>query len=191
MKRIVSLLAAVSLVSSSACVGAEAWEPGTGLAPQAQQQQQQLETYSDTTTEACAKIPPAPTVPEALDLDRWDFTNVPLLPTTTATRSLYYVTFESPVDRTRVYVYGMDLAANRFIFAGSLNKRFVPMFAQRAGIDISHFQTSGASNPKSGGLLEIEGPIPPPPPPNIHDWSVGNYGKYAWQKAAFMHGATF
>lgn len=95
------------------------------------------------------------------------------------------------MDPTRVYVYGMDMAAGHFIFSGTLSKRFVADLSRRMGIDLGNFQISGAAPPKSGGLLEIEGPIPPPPPPNIHDWSVANYGNYAWQKGSLMHSATF
>jgi hypothetical protein len=193
MKRIVSLLAVVSVVSAFGCVGAEGWEPGTPSAPRTQQQG--LETTSDRyptegTTEVCTGIPPTPRVPEEINLDTWDF-GTPLLPTTPTTQSLYFVAFNSPVDRTRIYVYGMDVAANQFIFAGSASKRLALDISRRFGIDIGNFQTSGAVNPKSGGLLEIEGPIPPPPPPNIHDWSVGNYGHYAWKKGAVIHSATF
>jgi hypothetical protein len=193
MKRIMSLLAVVSVVSSFGCAG-EAWEPGTA-APRAQHQE--LGTTSEryptepTTSEVCTTIPPTPTVPEAINLDTWDFGGTPLLPTTTTTQSLYFVAFESPVDRHRIYVYGMDVAANRFIFAGSASKRYVMDISRRFGIDIGTFQTSGAASPKSGGLLEVEGPIPPPPPPNIHDWSIQNYGHYAWKKAAVIHSATF
>jgi hypothetical protein len=197
MKRIVSLLAVVSVMSSSACVGAEgeAWVPGNVRVPQTQSQELTTSTGTSPSgapyTEACTVIPPTPAVPEAMDLDRWDFASTPLLPITSTTRSLYLVAFESPVDATRVYVYGMDVAAGRFIFAGTLSKRLVSSLSRRMGIDLGNFQVSGAAQPKSGGLLEIEGPIPPPPPPNIHDWSVGNYGIYAWQKGSVMHSATF
>src|SRR3954468_9461033 len=100
MKRIVSLLAVVSVVSSFACAGAEgeAWVPGNVRAPQAQSQELATTTGTTSTgttyTEACTVIPPTPTVPAAMDLDRWDFTSTPLLPTTTATRSLYLIRFE-------------------------------------------------------------------------------------------------
>jgi hypothetical protein len=197
MKRIVSLLAVVSVVSSFACAGAEgeAWVPGNASARRAQLQG--LETSSGSTSteptscEFCTVIPPAPPVPGAMDLDRWDFAGTPLLPTNSTTRSLYLVAFESPVDASRVYVYGIDVALGRFLFSGTLSKRLVPSLSRRMAIDLSNYQASGAANPKSAGLLEIEGPIPPPPPPNIHDWGVENYGKYAWQKGSFMHGATF
>lgn len=197
MKRVVSLLAVVSVVSSIACAGAEgeAWVPGKASAPQAQLQGLEASsgsTSTETTSlEVCTTIPRTPPVPEAVDLDRWDFAGTPLLPTTSTTRSLYLVAFESPVDVTRIYVYGMDVAAGGFLFAGTLSKQHVMDLAQRMAIDFSRFQMSGAAQPKSGGLLEIEGPIPPPPPPNIHDWSVANYGNYAWQKGSVMHSATF
>jgi hypothetical protein len=197
MNRIVPLLAFMSVVSSLACTGAEgeAWVPGNARALQAQSQG--LATTSGTTstgttyTQAYVVIPRTPTVPEAMDLDRWDFAGTPLLPTTSTTRSLYLVAFDSPVDSTRVYVYGIDVAASRFIFSGTLSKRLVPSLSRRMGIDLGNYQASGASNSKGSGLLEIEGPIPPPPPPNIHDWSVENYGNYAWQKGFFMHSAAF
>jgi hypothetical protein len=115
----------------------------------------------------------------------------PPLPTTTTTQSLYLVAFASPVDVNRIYVYGIDVAANQFLFAGSLNKRYVPFLARRMGIDLGNYQASGAANPKSAGMLEVELPTPPPPPPNIHDWGVQNYGIYAWQKASIMHSATW
>lgn len=197
MKRIVSLLAVVSVVSSFACAGAEdeAWVPGNVRAPQAQSQDLSTTTGTNeaggTYTESCTIIPATPAVPEAMDLDRWDFVNTPLLPMTSTTRSLYLVAFGSPVDATRVYVYGMDVVAGRFIFSGTLSKRLVPSLSRRMGIDLGNYQISGAASPKSGGLLEIEGPIPPPPPPNIHDWSVANYGIYAWQKGSIMHSAMF
>jgi hypothetical protein len=197
MKRIVSLLAVVSVVSSFACAGAEgeAWVPGNVRAPQTQPQELATSTGTTSTgttyTEACTIIPATPPVPEAMDLDRWDFAGTPLLPINSTTRSLYLVAFESPVDPYRVYVYGMDVAAGRFIFSGTLSKRLVPSLSRRMGIDLGNFQMSGAAQPKSGGLLEIEGPIPPPPPPNIHDWSVANYGIYAWQKGSVMHSAAF
>jgi hypothetical protein len=196
MKRIASLLAVVSVVGSFACAGAEgeAWVPGKARAPRAQLQG--LETSEPPSTEPasfefCGDIPATPAVPEEMDLDRWDFTNTPLLPTTTATRSLYLVAFASPVDVNRIYVYGIDVAAGRFLFAGSLSKRYVGLLSRRMGIDLGNYQTSGAANPKGAGLLEIELPTPPPPPPNIHDWSVRNYGIYAWQKANVMHTATW
>ncbi|HVG64125.1 MAG TPA: hypothetical protein VNA24_36515 [Hyalangium sp.] len=194
MKRVL-LLAIVSVVSSFACAEGEAWVPGKAHAPQAQLQG--LENSSESTPtetssfEICTDIPRKPPVPEEMNLDRWDFNNIPLLPTTTATRSLYLVAFASPVDVNRIYVYGIDVVAGRFLFAGSLNRRYVPFLSRRMGIDLGNYQASGAANPKSAGLLEVELPTPPPPPPNIHDWSVENYGIYAWQKAAIMHSATW
>jgi hypothetical protein len=197
MKPIVPLLAIISVVSSFACAGAEgeAWVPGNVKAPQTQSQE--LVTGSVTASsgatyvEARTVISLTPTVPRDIDLDSWDFRGTPLLPITTGTRSLYLVAFESPVDSTRLYVYGMDVAAGRFIFSGTLSKRLVSSLSRRMGIDIGNYQASGSSNAKGSGLLEIEGPIPPPPPPNIHDWSVENYGTYAWQKGSLMHSATF
>jgi len=202
MRHIVPLLAVMSVVSSLACAGAEgeAWVPGNARAPQAQSQGLATTTGTTSTgttstgtsyTQAYVEIPRTPIVPPAIDLDRWDFADRPLLPTTSTTRSLYLVAFDSPVDSTRVYVYGIDVAANRFLFSGTLSKRLVPSLSRRMGIDLGNYQASGASNSKGSGLLEIEGPIPPPPPPNIHDWSVENYGNYAWQKGFFMHSATF
>ncbi len=167
MKRFMSLLAVVSVLSSVAYAGEE------------------------PRSEVCVGIPSIPKVPEAQDLDRWDFVNNALLPTSSTTRSLYLVAFGSPVDPSRMYVYGIDVAAGQFLFAGSLSKRYLEHLSIRAAIDIGRFQASGAAQPKGGGLLEIEGPIPPPPPPNISDWSVGNYGHYAWQKASVAHGATW
>jgi hypothetical protein len=195
MKRIVSLLAVVSVMSAFGCAGAEGWEPGTPRAPRTQQQG--IELSSERTGEeppsgeVCIGIPPTPPVPEEIDLDTWDFGSTPLLPTTAVTQSLYFVAFGSPVDPARIYVYGIDVAASRFIFAGSLSKRYVVDLSRRFGIDIGNFQVSGAANGKSGGMLEIEGPIPPPPPPNIHDWGIRNYGHYAWKKGVVIHSAAF
>jgi hypothetical protein len=197
MCRIVPLLAVVSVLSSFACAGAdgEAWVPGNVRAPQAQAQDLSTTTVTSPTgatyTQACTIIPATPAVPTAMDLDRWDFANTPLLPVTSTTQSLYLVAFESPVDATRVYVYGMDVVAGRFIFSGTLSKRLVPSLSRRMGIDFGYYQASGSPHPKSSGLLEIEGPIPPPPPPNIHDYSVANYGTYAWQKGSVMDSAAF
>lgn len=167
MKRIVSLLAVVSVLSSVAYAGEE------------------------PRSEVCIGIPSMPKVSEERNLDTWDFANNALLPTSSTTRSLYLVAFGSPVDPSRMYVYGIDVAAGQFLFAGSLSKRYLEQLSIRAAIDIGRFQVSGAAQPKGGGLLEIEGPTPPPPPPNITDWSVGNYGHFAWQKANVMHGAAW
>jgi hypothetical protein len=102
---------------------------------------------------------------------------------------MYLVAFLSPVDRTRMYVYGVDVASQRFIFAGSLSNRLVVNLTQRVGIDIGNFQISGISNPSSGVSIQIEGPAPPPPPPNI-DLGIVSYGKLAWHVAVLNHQAV-
>jgi hypothetical protein len=173
MKRIVSLLAVLCVVSS----GAYAGDGGA----------------SDSgSTNACVppEEPPMPTMPEGINLDAWDFAGTPLMPVNTMTRSMYLVAFQSPADRTRVYVYGIDVASRRFIFAGTLSQRLVPSLTQRAGIDIGHFQVSGAMDPSSGISIQIEGPPPPPPPPNIYDPGLLNMGKLAWHVAVLNYQAT-
>ncbi|HYH97524.1 hypothetical protein [Hyalangium sp.] len=176
MKRVMSLLAVVCVVSSLACAGAgeEAWEPS--LAPELQAQEQRLST-------TCPPVlyPPTPWVPTAINLDTWDFAGTPLLPTTSTTRSLYLIAFESPVDETRLYVYGIDVVARRFIFTGTIAKSFVGRLTQRAGIDIGQFHLTGGS--RAGVGIEIEGPTPPPPPPAIDETDPEDYGPTAFKAA--------
>jgi hypothetical protein len=194
MKRVMSLLAVVCVVSSLACAGAGDEALDSSMAPELQAEEQRLVTSAEQTadgrtseggtSDTCPPIeyPATPPVPTAINLDTWDFAGTPLLPTTTATQSLYLIAFESPVDEKRLYVYGVDVVASRFIFTGTIAKRFVGHLTQRAGIDIGHFQLSGGGG-HSGVGLEIEGPTPPPPPPNINDPFVENYGPTAFKAA--------
>jgi hypothetical protein len=179
MKRVMSLLAVVSVVSSLACAGAgdEALDPS--LAPEPQAQEQHLVTSATCTP---AEYPPTPPVPTAINLDTWDFAGTPLLSTTTTTRSLYLIAFESPVDETRLYVYGIDVVAGRFIFTGTIAKRFVGHLTQRVGIDIGHFQLT-IGGPRTGVGMEVEGPTPPPPPPAIDEVDPEDYGPTAFKAA--------
>jgi hypothetical protein len=199
MKQVLSLLAAVFAVSSLACTnGEETWVPPEASAPQVQSQRLETAAQSEgrtpeagSTSETCTPAyPPTPHIPEHTNLDTWDFAGTPLLPTTSVTRSLYLVAFESAMDPTRLYVYGIDVGLNRILFTATMSKRYVVHLTQRAGIDIGNFQLSSAGGKRSGVAIEIEGPTPPPPPPNIHDPYVENYGNLAWQVAVDIDRAT-
>src|SRR4051812_21343523 len=122
MKRIGSLWAVLSVVSTLACAGAgdEAWSgQDVGAAAALQEQDQSIQVPSEDAVvikpaDTCvpAEDPAMPTVTPPINLDEWNFT-YPLLPVTTTTRSLYLVAFQSPVDRARIYVYGIDVGAQR------------------------------------------------------------------------------
>lgn len=206
MKRVVSLLAVVCLMSSWACAGDEAWQ-GPGVEPGSQSQAIASDSVgssrgtgintgdggtTDGGTSTCVpfEIPTVPTVSEPINLDTWDFASTPLMPVTSTTHSMYLVAFPSPVDSTRIYVYGVDVASQHFIFAGSLAKRYVPNLMQRVGIDIGRFQAFSSVSAASGVSIQIEGPAPPPPPPNITDPGIFNYAKVAWNETV-MHDQVF
>jgi hypothetical protein len=188
MKRIVSLLAVVSVVSTLACAGEEAWPAQAAestLGTESQEMAADAGTSDGGTTSCTVEEPPVPPVPDVLNLDTWDFTNTPLMPMTSTTRSMYLVAHASPTDPLRMYVYGIDVTSQRFIFVATLYKRSVSQLLQRAAIDIGRFQSSGAVNASSGISIQIEGPAPPPPPPGIHD--PQNYAQIAWQVAVKQH----
>lgn len=175
MKRVLTLLAAVFTVSSAAYA-------------QSESRASEMTTSSDTCTPT--EYPPTPVVPEASNLDSWDFMSTPLLPTTSGTKSLYLVAFLSATDPNRLYVYGIDVGLGRILFAATMSKRYTALLTQRAGLDIGNFQMTTASGGGSGVSIDIEGPTPPPPPPNIHDPYVENYGPLAWHVAVDLHVAT-
>jgi hypothetical protein len=164
MKRALVLLAAVLAVLSS----------------QAQAQPRTAGTGAEGVSSCPSELPPVPELREVSNLDRWVESNEPLF---TEASSFYLVAFAAPKDRTRIYVYGIDVASQRFLFAGTLSRELAGALTQRAGIDIGAFQTSGAADPRSAIMIQIEGPTPPPPPPNITDPRVENYAKLAWEVA--------
>lgn len=174
MKRVLSLLAVVFTVSSVAYA-------------QSESRASEMTTSSDDTCPP-TEYPPTPVVPEGSNLDTWDFTGTPLLPTTSVTKSLYLVAFEAATDPNRLYVYGIDVGLGRILFAATVSKRYTGLLTQRAGIDIGNFQTTTGGG--SGISIDIEGPTPPPPPPNIHDPYVQNYGILAWEVAVDLHRAA-
>jgi hypothetical protein len=195
MKRSVSLLAVVSVAVSLACAGAEegAW-PGPEAEASWQEQRQSLERSPPSTPgldgesdggggSMCPppEYPAVPDVPDPIELDRWDFAGTPLFPR--GLQSVYLVAFASPTDPLSAYVYGLDVAANRFVFAGTLTKSRVVSLTTRVGIDIGYFHAASSGSAKSGMMIDIGGPTPPPPPPNINDPSLHNYGKLAHKVA--------
>jgi len=164
MKRALVLLAAVLAVLSS----------------QAQAQPRMVGTGDKGDSSCPSELPPVPGIREVSNLDRLVQSNTPLF---TEASSFYLVAFAAPEDPTRIYVYGIDVASQQFLFAGTLSRDLAGALAQRAGIDIGRFQTSGAPDPRSAIMIQIEGPTPPPPPPNITDPHVENYAKLAWTVA--------
>ncbi len=206
MKRIVSLLAVLCLVSAGACTGDEAWQ-GQGVEPGSSPESQGFAPAPVSTRVSTASItdggtadggstcdppadPPMPTVPDPINLDTWNYTSTPLMPLSGTTKSMYVVAFQSPVDSTRMYAYGVDVTGQHFIFAGSGYRRMAVSLSQRVGIDIGNFQISGAVDASSGVSIQIEGPAPPPPPPNITDPGIINYAKLAWHVAVLNHQAV-
>jgi len=103
--------------------------------------------------------PETPPVPEPINLDTWGFASTPLFP---GASSIYLTGFESPTDATRVYVYGVDVAQGKFLFAGTVDKRHVSRLLQRTGSDIDTLKNSGAPQPLGGIALQPDGPPPWP-----------------------------
>ena len=164
MKRALVLLAAVIAVISSQA-----------------QAQPRMAGGDDSGGISCPReLPPVPAIREASNLDRLVVSNTPLF---TVASSFYLVAFAAPGDHDHIYVYGIDVASQQFLFAGTLSRELAGALTQRAGIDIGAFQTSGATDPRSAIMIQIEGPTPPPPPPNITDPRVENYAKLAWSVA--------
>ncbi len=103
-----------------------------GWSNEARERQAALERQSPR-----AAYPETPPVPEPINLDTWGFASTPLFP---GAGSIYLTGFESPTDATRVYVYGVDVAQGRFLFAGTIDKRHVSQLLQRTGSDIAELE---------------------------------------------------
>ena len=117
-------------------------------------------------------------MPEPINLDTWGFASTPLFP---GASSIYLTGFESPTDATRVYVYGVDVAQGKFLFAGTVDKRHVSRLLQRTGSDIDALKSSGAPQPLGGIALQPDGP--PPQPPDMQEPSVQSFAQRGWRLA--------
>jgi tetratricopeptide (TPR) repeat protein len=135
-----------------------------GWSDEARERQAALERQSPSSS-----LPEAPPLPEPIALDSWDFVGTPLF---TGASSLYLVGFESPTDTTRAFVYGVDVKAGKFLFAGTISKRLMGPLTQRARQDIGTLKSAA---------IQLEGPAPRPP--GTQELSVQSLAKQGWRLA--------
>jgi tetratricopeptide (TPR) repeat protein len=144
-----------------------------GWSDEARERQAALERQSPRSA-----YPEMPPVPEPINLDTWGFASTPLFPRAS---SIYLTGFESPTDATRIYVYGVDVAQGKFLFAGTLDKRHVSQLLQRTVSDIEALKSSGSAQPLGGVALQPDGP--PPRPPDTQELGVQSFAQRGWRLA--------
>jgi len=144
-----------------------------GWSDEARERQAALERQSSPPTS-----PAMPAVPEPVNLDTWGLASTPIF---LEASSIYLTGFESPTDATRLFVYGVDVAQGRFVFAGSIAKSFVSKLTQRTGSDIEALKGAGPARPRAGIALQLEGS--PPRAAGAEEPSVQSLAPRGWQLA--------
>jgi len=144
-----------------------------GWSDEARERQAALERQSSAPT-----TPQMPAVPEPVLLDTWSLASTPIF---LEASSIYLTGFESPMDATRLFVYGVDVAQGRFVFAGSIARGYLGQLTQRTESDIEALKGTGSARPRAGIALQAEGA--PPRAEGAGEPTVQSLAPRGWQLA--------
>lgn len=145
-----------------------------GWSDEARERQAALERQSSAPT-----TPQMPAVPEPVLLDTWSLASTPIF---LDASSIYLTGFESPTDPTRLFVYGVDVAGGRFVFAGSIARGYLGQLTQRTESDIEALKGTGPARPRAGIALQAEG-APPKASTDTAEPTVQSLAPRGWQLA--------